>query len=530
MNRNLVLAGFMGVGKTSVGRAVAQHLGWPFIDMDEVIEARAGKSISRIFSEDGEPAFRELEAALCRELGARRSTVIATGGGALVDPDSRAALSAASTLVCLGASTSALVDRVHGGAGRPLLGVEDLRADIEHLLSGRREAYAAIPWQIDTTDRALADVVAEVAALAAVHSLPVAHPTGTYDIHIGSGTLRYLGGVMRAAGIGEGSRVVVVSNDVVAPLWAGAVSDSLEAGGLTPIPCVIPDGETHKTLETVRALYDALLQADLDRHDTVLALGGGVTGDVVGFAAATYMRGVRLVQVPTSLLAMTDASVGAKTGVDLPQGKNLVGVFKQPELVFIDLAVLATLPGDELRSGLAEVIKHGVIGDPALFEELADLAATGAPVITPQIMARSIQVKIDIVQEDPLENGRRAVLNLGHTVGHAIEMLSRYAMRHGDAVAIGMVAASRISEMMGRAEAGLGDRVSGVLASAGLPTSCPPWYVGEVLRAMRHDKKRQGRRLRWVLPRAIGCVELADDVPETLVSDVLIGMGAHSPA
>jgi len=292
--------------------------------------------------------------------------------------------------------------------------------------------------------------------------------------------------------------------------------------------CILPDGEAHKTLETVQLLYGALVQADLNRHDTVLALGGGVTGDIAGFAAATYMRGVRLVQVPTSLLAMTDASVGAKTGVDLPQGKNLVGAFKQPELVFVDMAVLETLPAAEVRSGLAEVIKHGLIGDSDLFEALARTIPADARAIGADLLARSIQVKINIVQEDPWESGRRAVLNLGHTVGHALELLSGYQLRHGEAVAIGMVASARIAERMWRTGEGLSDRVINLLSAMGLPVMCPPWPVSEIWEAMRHDKKRQLARLRWVLPRAIGRVELCDDVPEALVTDVLLELGAHA--
>ncbi len=526
-NANLVLTGFMGAGKTSVGRAVALCLGLPFVDMDEEIQVRAGKPIARIFAEDGEAAFRKMEAALCRELCQRRGTVIATGGGALVDPANRAAFSASSRLICLQASAETLAGRVAGGVDRPLLGAGDLLSDVERLLALRRESYASVPWQVDTTGRALEDVVKEIAALAGVQTLPVIYPTGRYDVHIGHGTLKYLGGVMRAVGVAEGSRVAIVSDDIVAPLWASAVSDALETAGLLPILCVIPNGEAHKTLGTVETLYDALLCGDLDRHDTVLALGGGVIGDIAGFAAATYMRGIRFVQVPTSLLAMTDASVGAKTGVDHPRGKNLIGAFKQPGLVFIDLAVLKTLPAEEFCSGLGEVIKHGLIGDAVLFEAATHPGSERMAMLTPELLARSIQVKVDVVQEDPFETGRRAILNLGHTVGHALELLSQYAMRHGEAVAIGIVAAARIAERLGRADVGLSDRVTAALASVELPVHCPAWSVEEIWGAMRHDKKRRGRRLCWVLPAAIGRVDLVDDVPEALVTEVLVSMGAR---
>jgi shikimate kinase / 3-dehydroquinate synthase len=524
---NVVLTGFMGTGKTTVGREVARRLALPFVDMDAEIVTRTGKSISRIFAEDGEAAFREQERALCRELSERSGHVIATGGGTLVDPANRAMWPAGTILICLRADVDAILQRVGEGQDRPLLNATARRAEAERLLAMRHDAYAALPWQVDTTAMSLAEVAAEVVRLAQVRTLRVAHPDGAYDIHIGEGTLRYLGGAMRAAGIPEGTRIAIVTNRVVAPLYLDRVREALTRAGYTTVSCVTPDGEQHKTLDTVHSLYDAFLEGGLDRGDTVLALGGGVTGDVAGFAAATYLRGVRVVQLPTTLLAMTDASVGAKTGVDLPQGKNLVGAFKHPVLVFVDLDVLGTLPAAEHRSGLAEVIKHAIIGDRDLYERLRAEAPGAVLHVTPEILSRSVQVKIGVVEEDPLEQGRRAVLNLGHTVGHALERLSGYALRHGEAVAMGMVAAAGIAEVLGRAREGLVAEIAATLISAGLPTTCPPYPVDDIWSAMRHDKKRQGERLRWILPREIGEVEIARDVSEALVRATLIELGAR---
>jgi 3-dehydroquinate synthase len=256
----------------------------------------------------------------------------------------------------------------------------------------------------------------------------------------------------------------------------------------------------------------------------VLALGGGVTGDIAGFAAASFMRGVRFVQVPTTLLSMVDSSVGGKTGVDLPQGKNLVGAFKQPAVVMIDPAVLATLPKEEFRSGLVETLKHGVINDPDLFAELAQSPESQ---ITNRQIAQALRVKIQIVEQDPYEGGRRAVLNLGHTVGHALEKLSDYALRHGEAVGIGMVAAARIAAELGQADPALADEIEGVLAGWGSPTRPPPHDVDAIWEAMTHDKKRRGRKLRWVLPHAIGEVGIGEDVPRNVVTSVLCAMGAR---
>jgi shikimate kinase/3-dehydroquinate synthase len=556
---NVVITGFMGTGKTAVGREVARRLGRPFVDMDAEIEARTGKSIPRIFAEDGESAFRQVEAALCEELSARRGVcpepaegtcpesaegtcpesaeglVIATGGGALVAPANRALMMGSGTVVCLTCAVDEILRRVIAGGNpdRPLLNVADRRAEIERLLELRREAYAAIPWHIDTTGLSVEEVAARVMEVAGVVTLPVRYPGGEYEIHIGNGLLAHVGGALRAANVPQGGRVAVVSNPVVAPLYGMQVEAALRSAGLQPFACSIPDGEQHKTLDAVAALYDQFLAAGLDRSGTVLALGGGVTGDVAGFAAATFMRGVRFIQVPTTLLAMVDASVGGKTGVDLPQGKNLIGAFKQPALVVIDPAVLATLPAGEIRSGLAEVIKHGVIGDLALFTELeagvcrspVSSLQSPIPVPSPQIV-RALRVKIAAVEEDPFEQGRRAVLNLGHTVGHALEKLSGFALRHGEAVGIGMVAAARIAAELGWADLPLADRIEAVLATWGLPVRCPPFDADAIWKAMAHDKKRRGRSLRWVLPSAIGEVEIVGDVPRTVVVSVLRHLGA----
>jgi len=545
---NVVVTGFMGTGKTTVGREVARRLGLPFMDMDTEIEAQAGKSIPRIFAEDGERAFRRIEAALCAELSARQKLhpepterlVIATGGGTLVDPTNRALMMESGIAVCLTCDVDEILHRVHRGGNwdRPLLDVVDPRAEIERLLEMRREVYRAIPWQIDTTALPVEEVAARVAQIAGIVTLPVRYPGGAlslpkggqYEIHIGNGLLTHVGGPLRAVGVSEGGRVAVVSNPVVAPLYGAQVKAALRSAGLQPFACSIPDGEPHKTLATVATLYDQFLAGGLDRSGTVLSLGGGVTGDVAGFAAASFMRGVRFAQVPTTLLAMVDASVGGKTGVDLLQGKNLVGAFKQPALVIIDPAVLATLPAEEIRSGLAEVIKHSVIGDPDLFAELE----AGDGVLSSwwdeggaARIARALRVKIDVVEKDPFEQGRRAVLNLGHTVGHALERLSGFSMRHGEAVSIGMVAAARIAAALGQATPSLADRIAGALLAWGLPVRCPPFDASAIWEAMAHDKKRREHGLRWVLPRTVGEVEIAEDVLPDVVKSILHNLGAR---
>jgi len=450
--------------------------------------------------------------------------VVATGGGALVNPlfgaGNRRRLMASGPVICLSCGADEIVRRLQAAQDRPLLDVDDRQAEVEALLERRQEGYAAIPRQIDTTGLSVDEIVEAVLAAARSILLPVHHPGGQYPIHIAPGLLSQLGPLVRET-LGV-ETVAVVTNLTVAERYLEPVLASLERAGIRPIFCTMPDGEAYKTLETLAGLYDQFVTGGLDRSGAVLALGGGVTCDVAGFAAATYMRGLPVVQVPTTLLAMVDASVGGKTAVDLPQGKNLVGAFKQPALVAIDPGVLETLPPPEIASGMAELIKHGVLADPELFVELA--IGPPEPTAWPSWVARSLQVKIEVVEEDPYERGRRAVLNLGHTAGHALEQISGYRMRHGEAVSIGMVIAARIAVALGMAEPKLPERIAAVLAAHGLPVTCPPFDAEVIWEAMGRDKKKQGARLRWILPREIGAVEIVSDVPREVVLDVLRGM------
>ncbi len=552
---NIILTGFMGTGKSSVGREVARRLGRPFVDMDAEIEARTGKSIASIFAQEGEPHFRSLEAGLCRELSARRGLVIATGGGALIDEENRRRMSDSGLVICLTCQVEEMLRRLAANDDRPLLASPERKREIERLLARRRAAYEAILHQIDTTGLTVDETAEQVIALwqkvfmtgarhshSAVHLqgcaalsgtgcstgqteaiLSVRFPGGEYAIHLGEGLLAHLGELLPAIWAGGREKgvaeitVAVVSNPTVWPLYGEVVEEALRAAGFNPQPCLIPDGERYKTLETVAWLYQRFLESGLDRSGVVLALGGGVVGDVAGFAAATYMRGLPFVSVPTTLLAMVDASVGGKTGVDLPQGKNLVGAFKQPALVAIDPSVLNTLPEEEWRCGLAEVVKTAVIGDAALFEKLE----AGQIEDWGEVIRRALAVKIAVVEEDPFEQGWRAVLNLGHTVGHALERLSNYQMRHGEAVSIGLVAAARLAAALGCGEEALVERISALLARLGLPVRGCQTTPAAVWEAMGSDKKKRGRTLRWILPQALGQVEIVADVPRPVVLSVL---------
>ena len=308
----------------------------------------------------------------------------------------------------------------------------------------------------------------------------------------------------------------MITNPNVAGRHASILVETLTEAGFEPLVFEIPDGEAHKTLDTAAGLYARFADAKLARNEPVIALGGGVVGDLAGFVAATWLRGVPFVQIPTSLLAMVDASVGGKVAVDLPAGKNLVGAFKQPELVLIDPDLLSTLPGAEFRSGLAEIVKAGIIGDEALFEGLA----VAGPASLTAMIADAVRVKARIVERDPFEMGDRAWLNLGHTFGHALELISGYTLRHGEAVALGMVAAAEMSASLGYCDAALPGLVRETLARLGLPTR-HAFDPAAALAAMGTDKKRRGRALRFVLIKRIGEVAVADGVPEGAVLSAL---------
>jgi len=522
---NLTLTGFMGTGKTTVGRILAERMGRRLVDMDELIEAEFGKPIAQIFSDDGEEKFRQAEARLCQTLAAETGLVIATGGGALVSDENRQTMEASGPVVCLAAGADTILERVETFEDRPLLpgDRDEKRRNIERLLQDRRAAYGRIPLRVptdgidpETVAERVLDTLAGNSEIAGMTRISVPTPEGHYHICIGEGILGHAGRLLSNREVAKGKAAIVTNADI-AKHYADILSESLQQEGYTPVLCLVPEGEAYKTLATVQDLYDQFVAAELDRKSPIIGLGGGVVGDMAGFAAATYLRGAPFVQIPTSLLAMVDASVGGKTAVDLPQGKNLVGAFKQPELVIIDPEVLAELPAAEFRSGLAETVKHGILGAPDLFRQLEG----EGPANLTQMIADAVRVKVDVVIEDPFERGRRATLNLGHTFGHAIEQVSGYSLRHGEAVAIGTVAAARMAVALNRCDAQTASRIETCLGRLELPTQASGLNLDEVYAMMFKDKKRSGRLLRFIIPQAIGDVVIIDDPGEQVVLDAL---------
>lgn len=344
--------------------------------------------------------------------------------------------------------------------------------------------------------------------------LDVPVPGSPHQVALGRGALADLGALLRERGL-TGS-ALLVTNQVVAPLYAQLALGSLHEAGIKAWLHVVPDGEQHKNLRTLGGIYRACLRWGLERRSTIVALGGGVVGDLAGCAAATYMRGLRLVQAPTSLLAQVDSSIGGKVAVDFGGRKNLVGAFYQPSLVVTDPSMLDTLPPEQWRCGLAEIIKAAVIASPALFRTLEEHGLSDQE----DVIRQALAIKIAVISADPLESGLREILNFGHTIAHGIEAASQYRIPHGDAVSVGMLAATRLAVRVGSCPAQIEGRLVRLLQSQGLPTSMP-FDITVALKAMNADKKKRGGRLRFVLPTDIGRVEVIDSISPALVQDVM---------
>ena len=516
---HIFLYGPPGTGKSTIAKTLARHLRLPFVDLDRMIEQSAGMSIAQIMEQQGESAFRDLETAALkstvdhafREVSPKGDSVtdpsdkvIALGGGALLRDENRALAETHGTIVVLMAELGTLLNHLKSDQGkRPLL-KGNLPEKLSALLDQRGEHYAsfAIPLRVD--GKASVQSALEIQnRLGRLHLKAM----GEYDVFIKNGELDHLGDVLKSRNL---RNPIVVTDDNIARLHGERVMLSLRNAGFHPKTLTIPAGEAYKNLETIQMLWHGFLEHGLDRKSTAIALGGGVIGDLTGFAAATYMRGIPWVCVPTTMLSMVDASLGGKTGFDLPEGKNLIGSFYPPKLVLADPQVLKTLPEVEFVSGMAEVVKHGIIADLELF----GLCARGLDCITDeleQVVKRAMAVKIKIIEEDPYEKGFRAALNLGHTVGHAVELVSKFQLRHGEAVAIGMVSEAKLAERLRLARQGLSEEIGQVLTALGLPVHIPSNLPREeIFRAMRVDKKKSANAIRFALPVDIGRVELVD--------------------
>ena len=507
---HVFLYGPPGTGKSTVGKILARNLKLPFIDLDQLIETNAGMSISQIIQQRDESAFRELESSVLRSISDEKESVIALGGGALLNVENHEFAQKAGKVVLLMAEPDTLFERLNENPSkRPLL-AGDLQTQLSSMLARRSKHYNSFAMRVQVDRRSAQENALEIQTLLGRFHL---NAMGEYDVVVGN--VGQIGNLLYER---ELQNPIIVTDENVAKFHAEKVNTSLNKAGFKAKVVTIAAGEEHKNLDTISFLWKSFLENRLDRKSMVIALGGGVIGDLAGFAASTYMRGIDWVGVPTTLLSMVDASLGGKTGFDLPEGKNLIGAFHPPKLVLADTQLLNTLLEAELISGLAEVVKHGIISDPELFA-LCSRRLDWIKNNLEEIVRRAMAVKIKVIEEDPYEKGIRAALNLGHTVGHAVELVSKFELRHGEAVAIGMVVEAKYAEKTGLSNKGLSKKIENVLCGLGLPVDIPKELPREeIIRAMKRDKKKNANAIRFALPVEIGTVELLDvmDLEEVL--------------
>ena len=524
----IFLYGPSGSGKTTVGRILAERLNLPFHDLDEDIESRLEQSIPEIFQQHGESGFRGLEHKQLRILIDQMSRgVISLGGGTLLDGENRRLVEANGTVVLLHSTSEHLTRRLQNDPHtRPLL-AENLEEKLSKLLENRAEHYVSFPLQVNTGHLTPEQVAEQIQIRTGYFHLKA---MGEYDVLVSPGSLEQAGLAFESRGLS--SPYAIVCDENTRP-YAEQVRDKLAEQKSAVQLITLPTGEQYKTIQAVSGLWSEFLAAGLERRSTVIAVGGGVISDLAGFAASTYLRGICWAAIPTTLLSMADASLGGKTGIDLPEGKNLAGAFHPPALVLQDPSVLRTLPISELRSGLGEVLKHGVIADPSLWQTCVELGDPAFwqdqwPAIT-DVVRRAVAVKVKVIEADPYEKGQRAALNYGHTIGHAVEVLSNFSIRHGECVAIGMVVEARMSEAIGLAQAGLTEQIEDGLLKTGLPTLIPgSLSVEEILKVMQFDKKKSGGKVKFALPVQLGEVREGMELDGRTIEEAIVSHTART--
>ncbi len=550
---DIVLTGLPGSGKSVVGKRLAHRHGAAFIDLDDQIEREAHRSIPEIFAEDGEPAFRVMERATIAALGAPTDApsvdrVIATGGGAIVDPRNRWSLHRGRVVIWLDGRPEVLAQRLRRSPHvRPLVAGRDPIGAIRDLASRRKRFYAAADLRI----RGVADVGHVLDAIS-THlddaGLVAADLRGTTLVRASTGIGRVVigddiavGAVAEALDEARARRAILVSEPGAWDAVGARIGAGLADLGWTVETVMLPQGEAAKTLSVVGSAASDLARLHVERDEPLVAIGGGALGDAAGFVAATYLRGVPVIHVPTTLVAQIDSSIGGKTAVDLPEGKNLVGAFHQPAAIVIDVGVVRSLPERQRRAALGEAVKMAALGDERLFELLEqDGAAIAAGHdgafeggVVAELVERSAWAKIEVVLADERErgpDGGRITLNLGHSLGHAVEAAAGFGdLLHGEAVAHGLRAACRIGTAMEVTPPERAARITRLLDALGLGVEPLPYSLETVLGHLAADKKHSGGRLRWVLPTA-DAVTVRDDVPTAVVAAAASSMLAAGSA
>ena len=519
--QNIILGGFMATGKSSVGRRLAIVLGYDFLDLDTLIAAEEGMPISQLFTTRGEKSFRALETRMVERVAGRTGCVVATGGGTIVNPRNLETLKRSGVVVALTADPDTILARIGPTEDRPMLWGGDKRERVRLLLEERAEAYAKADLIVDASARTIDHVVNHILEFLSLHHVIAGRTTinlpsmaesfritlgpRSHEVIIGPGLLGEVGRLVKGLGLAQTG--ILLTNPEDNRLFGERVVRSLADAGFT-VRCVeLAEREEAKGLETLGWLYRQMAAERLERRSPVFALGGVVTGEIAGFAAATYLRGLPLIQIPTSPIAQVDTSIGGKVAVNLPEGKNLVGAFYQPRQVITDVEALVSLPARDFRAGLAEVVKIAAIRDRDLFEYLEknveEVLSQDLRALV-RFVRRACEIKASIVEADEWETDVRSILNFGHTVGHAVEAATGYqGPNHGEAVAMGMVVAARMAVLRGICPAEALDRLKKLLQAFGLPTSLPV-DAAEVLRFVRYDKKIQDRQVRFVLLKDIG--------------------------
>lgn len=522
---NISLTGLMGSGKSTIGRHLAYVLGKEFVDTDEIIEEREGKTINEIFKDKGEKYFRKLEAELIAELCSQEDLVLSLGGGAIVNDDNRKLLKRNSSLVTLIADPQDLYDRVKRRKNRPLLKGKDQLEVLEKLWEERKPAYMDSHLQIQTENKSINLIAREI-----IKSLGLRKPKiKEFEVTVPSDDHHYkiLYRELEKIDINPikpGPNVLIVSQENVAKKYLPVLRTAL-ASEYKVHSMIIDDGEDAKNFFTYQLIIQKLLSLNFERKDTIIALGGGVVGDTVGFAASTYYRGIHYVQVPTTLLSMLDSSVGGKTAVNVPEGKNLIGTFYQPHMVHIDSYCLKSLPEKEYKSGLGEMVKYALLGmewDHLIGDSFFDHLNNNAQAIVEkdhdvlnEVIDHCLRIKSGIVAQDEKEKGLRAHLNLGHTFGHAIEEATQYKRySHGEAVAMGMISACYLSEELGYFKPKYTERVQELMKKLGLNYLIPEDIkTKDLIHAFKYDKKVENGKTRFIIPKAnIGRVEIISKV------------------
>jgi shikimate kinase/3-dehydroquinate synthase len=522
---NVVLVGFMGSGKSTVGPQLAQRMGRPFVDLDDVIVADAGRSVAEIFSSEGEAGFREREARCLQRALERKGSVVAVGGGAPMRDENWVRIRDGNCVVALIAEPDELARRLNGSTDRPML-QPGAPSVIAALLPRRLPRYLEADVVIKTDGIDPGEVAQQLHDRLSENGsqrIRIDVPGSPHEVRVGYDLAQSVAAALQR--LNASGTVVVVSDERVGSRHAPPIMDALSGAGIPARLHLVPAGEQAKELTVLAGIYEVLAGAGVDRRGALIALGGGSVGDVAGFAAATWMRGIRYVQMPTTLLAMVDSSIGGKTAINLPAGKNLVGAVHQPAAIFCDIDYLTTLPDDEYRSGLAEIIKAALIAERPFVEWLsAHISAIlkRNSVAVREAVARSIGIKAAVVASDPNETGERAILNYGHTVGHALERAVGFGkLRHGEAVAWGMEVAARISLLTGGCTPETLATQHRLLTDAGLLAERPAVPHAKLVDAMRHDKKSQSGAPRWVLLREIGRADYGQQVDPSIVRAAL---------